>query len=678
MKRYSLIFIFVLVHSGLFGQSSEIDSLVNTLNHANSNRDSLAILMKLTNHFAAANNEKGFFYSELLMKAANASQDSVVIVDAHLLMGKCFVFSGKFEEARDFIKRIEHFSFKNGNKIAVKTGQYLGNINRTLGDADSALYYYNLAQKHVSDSTGWYNLQRSLASMEYTMGKVSASLDRLLYLLDYEIRHNKDYIVTTANNLAVIYYNKKDLNKALKHYLIAIEEAEKFNFPNTKSRLLSLNGATTCYLELKQFDNARIYLDKSFALGKDFMNPSILSDLYYAKTQLMEGEGNLDSAMYYYDKLYQLIPQIEYYEERLNAIVNYLNFNFSQGNYYKIKPFLKELESPNGTVNLSMEKSINEILNQYYFYIKDFEKSRTYLQKFWLAKDSIEGLEQEKYISELETQYETKQKDQQIKNLTQEATIQTLLLSKKNNQLLIGGLIALFLIVAGLFFYKVQRTKKQKMTAELEQRFLRSQLNPHFIFNALASIQSYLLKKEDLAIAGKYLLRFSKLMRQILENSRSEFIPLSEEVAMLENYMELQKIRFKDNFDYEIQLEDELDQEETGIPPMFAQPFVENALEHGLFRSKDSENKVTIRFKRKEHGLIELEISDTGAGIENHLVKENHKSLATKITKERLDSYKLTVRKKVGLLSENILNEKGSVVGYRINLILPSEMIPSY
>ncbi len=672
--RVVVVSLLLLANASYGQQSSRIDSLEQSLANATTIGDSVTLLTDLTDHFSVANNEKGFFYGNLLMNTANALQDSVKIGKAHLLLGKCFVFAGKYVEAKETIKKIENFAFQNDKKLSVQTGQYLGNLNRTLGNTDSALYYYEMAVENMSDSTDWYKLQRSLAAMEYTMGKVSATLERLLFLLEYEVRHGEERIASTCNNIAVIYANKDDQKKANEFHLKAIEELEKRDEPNLNTQLTAYRGAAETFVKLEDYDAAKKYLDKALAL-KNVVRPEQLSQLYYSKANILENTNQTDSISFYYKKIQSLIPEIEYYEQKLNAIVNYLNYSFQQGNFDEIKPYLNELINPEGEVNLSMTKSISEILNQYYFHVGDFERSRQYLNEYWLAKDSIEGLDQENRISELETEYETAQKDQQIENLTQKATIQELEISQKNNQLLIGGLVGVMLIFGGVFYYNSQRARKERQAAELQQRFLRSQMNPHFIFNSMTAIQNYLLQHQDTDQASHYIGLFSTLMRQILENSREEFISLGEEVKMLKNYMELQRIRFSENFTYNINIDDALDEEYTGIPPMFAQPFIENALEHGLFRKGQQDNHVSISFQASENKQVSLIIEDNGTGIVEKGGSPTHQSLATTITTERLDSFRKSGRTTNDLIGENIIGESGAIIGYRINLTLPSELI---
>ncbi len=219
------------------------------------------------------------------------------------------------------------------------------------------------------------------------------------------------------------------------------------------------------------------------------------------------------------------------------------------------------------------------------------------------------------------------------------------------------------------FIYKQRETKKQQSQTELEQRFLRSQLNPHFISNALVAVQSFMLKN-DSESASLYLTKFSKLMREILENSRKEFIPVDEEVSMLKNYLDIHKLRLG-SFDYSIDLDENIDPEVDTIPPMFVQPFVENAVEHGI--SNRSEGKINLTFK-KEAEYISIEINDNGKGL---IATKNldHNSLSSTIIKERMELFNRSLERKIELVIANLKNENGEVNGTKVELKVPFSYI---
>ena len=167
----------------------------------------------------------------------------------------------------------------------------------------------------------------------------------------------------------------------------------------------------------------------------------------------------------------------------------------------------------------------------------------------------------------------------------------------------------------------------------LRYKALTAQMNPHFIFNSLNSIRSFVLNNEPLKADG-FLTKFARLMRSMLNNSREDYCLLSEEIEALTNYLELEKLRFEDKFDYSIQIDSTIDIEEEIIPSFLLQPYIENAVLHGVVNKKNGIIKVSFN---KVEGLIFCVIEDNGLGrdLMNKSLK-SYKSVGMSITKERL------------------------------------------
>jgi LytS/YehU family sensor histidine kinase len=186
--------------------------------------------------------------------------------------------------------------------------------------------------------------------------------------------------------------------------------------------------------------------------------------------------------------------------------------------------------------------------------------------------------------------------------------------------------------------YKQTVSKQRQKEAEMSQTLLRSQMNPHFIFNAMSVIQSYIFEN-DVENSSKFLVNFSRLMRLILENSHKELIPLETEIEILQKYLETQKMRFGDRFDFQLQFPDELIFDKAMIPPMITQPFIENAIEHGQLHIVEN-GHINILF-RKENNMLLVELEDNGIGRKNAEVNDKrfkHKSMAMAITRDRIEN----------------------------------------
>ncbi|WP_111591648.1 ligand-binding sensor domain-containing protein [Chitinophaga dinghuensis] len=248
-------------------------------------------------------------------------------------------------------------------------------------------------------------------------------------------------------------------------------------------------------------------------------------------------------------------------------------------------------------------------------------------------------------------------------------------------------LLALALAVALIYFYvrlrisivrrdARQRASIQQEIAQLEMKALRAQMNPHFIFNALNSIQIFMMKNETES-AQAYLSRFAKLIRNVLDNSQLNHISVVKEVSMLENYMELEKLRFTDQFEYSIIVDPQLEADLVEIPTMIVQPFVENAIWHGLVHKKEK-GRLTIRFW-EEPGRILCTVEDNGVGREKsaaikQMQGERHRSRGLQITRDRLVIYNSRFHVEAGFEIEDLYQEDGSPAGTRVTLWFPQEL----
>jgi LytS/YehU family sensor histidine kinase len=206
-----------------------------------------------------------------------------------------------------------------------------------------------------------------------------------------------------------------------------------------------------------------------------------------------------------------------------------------------------------------------------------------------------------------------------------------------------GGAVLLFAALTSFAFYKkrrdadVQRKEAEfhAQVADTEMKALRSQVNPHFIFNSLNSIGDY-VSKHNMGAADYFLTKFAKLMRLILENSEKKEVTLADDLHALELYLELEATRFNKKFTYDIVVDGAIDPGTTLIPPLLLQPFVENSILHGI-ANKMGDGKILIRIA-KEDQMIRCIVEDNGVGRKQSVPSEQKKqSLGIKITKARID-----------------------------------------
>jgi LytS/YehU family sensor histidine kinase len=230
-----------------------------------------------------------------------------------------------------------------------------------------------------------------------------------------------------------------------------------------------------------------------------------------------------------------------------------------------------------------------------------------------------------------------------------------------------------FLLSFSFIFFIFLRRKREsdvrRNMAETEMKALRAQMNPHFIFNSLNSIYFY-IQSQKTEEAGQFLLKFSKLMRLVLENSRHKSILLSEDADALKIYMELEAL--KKPFTFEFKYGDDVDPELLLVPPMIIQPFIENSIIHG-FKSKQQDAFISIEVNKVDGELQYVCIDNGEISDETSEAKGKHRSLGTVVTRERLDLLRTSGRKKARFESIDLLGPEGKYLGKKVIVYLPIE-----
>jgi len=323
---------------------------------------------------------------------------------------------------------------------------------------------------------------------------------------------------------------------------------------------------------------------------------------------------------------------------------------------------LKYLDSAENAITektpLRSQKLIYENLQEYYHGIGNTFYASIYLDFIYKTNEEIFNKKLTEEIQALKTSYKRE-------------TLLNNKLETSRKEKLWGTIILLFIIIALLsilYLFKYRNIKVAHETVLTEQKLLRSQMTPHFIFNSLSVLQGMILNKEDKK-AVRYLSKFSKLLRLILENSREKLVPIDEELKAIQNYVDLHNMRSSTSFKYTLTLDEDIEDLGLLIPPMLIQPFIENSIEHGF--KKDFENaEITIDIKFNQNKL-DCIIKDNGVGLYAKKSKpnKNKKSLSTTITSERLKIFSKEYNVECGVIIQDrsVFNEQGT----QINLTLP-------
>ncbi len=304
-------------------------------------------------------------------------------------------------------------------------------------------------------------------------------------------------------------------------------------------------------------------------------------------------------------------------------------------------------------------------------------KALHYYKKYSAIKDSTFTEEKHKTINEINTKYETEKKEKQI--IQQQVELEKSKLEtakekaereKKETQRNMFVIAFVLIIITAIFAFRSYKQKKESNILLAEQKLLRSQMNPHFISNALGSVQQFVLANNPIE-GARYLSKFTSLMRNIIESSRNENVSVETELITLDSYLSLQQLRFKDKFDFVINVDDEIEQEETLIPPMLAQPVIENSIKHA-FKDIDHKGLIELDFRISDQEKLILKIVDNGVGIDAETdKKDNHTSYATQIIKERINNLNKNNKEKYLFSLENrmeIDNTSGTIAIFDLPL----------
>ncbi|WP_309642524.1 histidine kinase [Flavobacterium sp.] len=457
-----------------------------------------------------------------------------------------------------------------------------------------------------------------------------------------------------------------DYKTATKYIRKTIELAEKHH---DYERIITANSdLALVYTDTKKYDLALFHIKKaeSLALTK---RKDLLPLVYNHFASVYHAKMDLNQTLFYFKKEYEADPETSETDKAINLSLVYLELH----ELALAKPLMVFLEKEyldNRLLDYDRIQTLERLI-KYYTQTRDFKKVAFYFDLYGQELDEFTRDEQLATTEDFIKKYDLKAKEDHINLLNQKNQLVENQLSQKNIAILIIVLALLLIVAIGLSLYFQQRNKKLQVEKQLlitKDTLLRSQMEPHFVFNALSSLQSLIYENQH-QLAVKYLSKFARLLRLSLEHSRMKFVPFADEIESIENYLELQQMRFSNQFDYTIS-GNMSDLENNSIPPLMIQPFVENAIYHG-FANLDYKGELKIAFE-KHTDFVCFTIADNGSGIEvsKNNTDKTKTSLSTTITIERLKSL-VDSKNKIDFLeiTNNPNAKSGTVVVLRMPYI---------
>lgn len=573
-------------------------------------------------------------------------------------------------------------------------------------DPARALSYYLMSlelAKGIGYSLAVSTIANDVAGEYYDAGLFDSSIDMYQQSLQAAIAANDTHRMSAVYvNLAGCYIEKGDFKSGIQMHLDALRLKESISDSSNLSYYYLQTAIV--YHKARNFEKWEAYVMKANSLRNcEVCTPPREKAMLYAELGGIAKYKNLDQqAIQYYDTLLSLSTEIGYLNGQKAACDNLALIYKDRGDFGKALELIKQAEGflTDNPFQLISHNNIkagllqqmgkqNEallLLNQNIQNPKLKNYASEKLDAFRLLyeinlqllnykeafrwNDSARNLENllrdadvRKEMARLETKYQTEKKEQQINLLTAENKItnQRIRLS----WLFIGFLFLLIALVLALLFFR--RKQAEFKQSELQQQLLLSQMNPHFIFNVMGSIQGYLYKNEAVK-AADYLSRFASLSRSVLNFSSQERISLKQEIEMLKNYIELERAGKETPFELTISIDPEMETDFIEIPPMLLQPFVENAMKHGL-RDIEYPGKLSLHFVEKEH-YIEVEILDNGKGLSKNK-DGRHKSKALDIFQQRKKVIERRFKKELNFEFQNLHDFDTTKHGVRVFLKIP-------
>jgi tetratricopeptide (TPR) repeat protein len=519
----------------------------------------------------------------------------------------------------------------------------LGISNSLKGENEESLEYFqkaleiNIARGHMFGVSANYE---NLAQIYTEMGDYGSAVENLLKSIEIKKEHNLARVFNIYIKLASL-QNILKTDKVDYYIGLAREELQKMDSIRPADQVVFYHELGNIYRDRGMYDSSIVYNRNVVQISREINWRAGIAAGLGNLAEVFQEMGEIDSSIMYHRYSLELSEELSnsmgIAEEYLSLARLYMEIDKHDSVLVLANKALEKAAEYDFPL---LQSEVLKFMADYYSSRSDFEQAFSVLQDYYVIQDSISSADVKNNIAELETRYQTQVKEQQIELLTFENELsgQRLRIS------ILSGAILIILLLLIVYVFFMQRRQEKLKEANLKQQLFLSQMNPHFIFNALGSIQNYLYKNKPELTAG-YLARFSFLMRSILINSSKMSISLSEEIEILKNYIELEQMRLKNSFEYEIHCPDHLETEFIDIPPMMIQPFVENAIKHGLIEGKD-DGRLSISLK-DNNGFLEVLISDNGVGIDEAMKSRpsGHKSMALSIFNRRMQIYRKQARK---------------------------------
>lgn len=448
---------------------------------------------------------------------------------------------------------------------------------------------------------------------------------------------NRLGLAINYQNIGYAYEAQGDLKSALRNYKLSLEYNEQIN--SNLGRVICYNSIGQVYIKQEKYSDAKVIIEKALTKALAANDQFYIAASYINLGWVQKEMGNLSAS-----------------EENLKnglQVAKQYNLNLSI---------------------VEADKHLSDLYNQ----TKDYQSALQHYKESVAVEETINNDRNLRYVNDVIIQYENEAKNNEIKALASENQIVKSKL-ERNKKIFWYSMLALAIIVGVLIaLYRNRQLSQEKQILTLEQDMLRSQMNPHFIFNSLNSIKLYIINNEK-ENAVYYLNKFSKLIRKILVASSEKENSLEDELDTMKLYMNIENIRFSNEIDFEIKVDETINTANIKVPSLVLQPFLENALWHGL-SSKKEDKKIVLHAYRTQDDFVTISITDNGIGRKqaekinrDKLLKR--KSVGIAITKARLANFSKGYTNDYSIDIEDLYDNQQQPIGTRVIVDIPTRSV---
>ena len=555
---------------------------------------------------------------------------------------------------------------------------------------------YMLSETDVKKSFAYYERVSSLSdSLHFTYGKALASINLGILLSsagNYESSTKAFFNAidlaescgayrvkaVALNNIGENFASLRDFDKCRRYATQAVD----INNSIKAWRGVAINYELLhrCDLEQGLYKDSRLNLDKGMPFALQANENYILSQFYLGYGKLNAIYNHKDSAELYLNKAIATARQSGDLRNEYQVYLAEAKYLNHLPVHDKIVLLAKALQLADQTHFAEGRVKAAEQLSSVYDVLNRKDSSLFYYRMYRSAADSLFSENNRRNTIVNESEWMIKRKELENSNLKQLTSVQKKQIAFKNILLVSIGIgFLLTVLVAFLLYKSIQSRKikdeseyKQKI-AETEMQALRAQMNPHFFFNSLNSIENFIMQNEK-KLASDYLNKFARFIRSILDSSYNELIEINKDIESLQLYIDLEQLRFNYKFSYCCDIDPLLLRGEFHVPSLLVQPFLENAIIHGIGPSDREDLKISLRVMLN-HSMIHYIIEDNGIGREqsktyNNLNKPFHKSVGMKITQERINIFNRDITSSNCVKIIDLYDEMHKPAGTRIEFAI--------